>query len=142
MDPTNHERGYLLGRLLAVIERLQQGALGNVNASVIDRYFGAAAATPLMVFDRLEKASPHYVKKMRDSDEERERFTATYLDRLRSKIMFHLRDGYPSFLPVKEQALFMLGYHHQRHWIWLSKENREAWIASRGIDPDSVEVIL
>lgn len=142
MDPKNHQPGYLLGRLLAVIERLQQGALGDVNASVIDRYFAAATATPLVVFRRLEKAVPHYVKKMGDSDNEKERGSAHFLDRLRSNILFHLKEGYPPFLPIEQQGLFILGYHHQRHWIWLSKEKRDAWLADQQIDPTSIDVIL
>jgi len=140
MDPTNRQPGYLLGRLLAVIERLQQGALGDVNASVVDRYFSGASATPLVVFRRLEKAVPHYVKKM--GDDEKQRSSARYLDRLRSNIVFHLPDGYPSYLPIEQQGLFMLGYHHQRHWIWLKKEKQDEWIAKRNIDLDSVDVIL
>ncbi|HEX3944004.1 MAG TPA: type I-C CRISPR-associated protein Cas8c/Csd1 [Rhizomicrobium sp.] len=142
MDPTNHQRGYLLGRLLAVIERLQQGALGDVNASVIDRYFAGASATPAVVFKRLEKAAPHYVKKMRESDHEKDRNLAPFLDHLRSNIVFHLRDGYPRHLSIDEQGLFILGYHHQRHWLWLPQKKREEWITERGYDQSSVNVIL
>ncbi|MCX5685211.1 MAG: type I-C CRISPR-associated protein Cas8c/Csd1, partial [Planctomycetota bacterium] len=41
-------------------------------------------------------------------------------------------NGFPAFLPLEEQGLFVLGYHHQRHWLWLSKEAREEQQADRG----------
>lgn len=52
MDPNNNRSGYLLGRLMAVLERLQQVAQGDINATVIDRFFSAASATPRIVFTR------------------------------------------------------------------------------------------
>jgi len=46
MDPTNLSEGYTLGGLMAVLERIQQVAISNVNASVVDRFFSGASATP------------------------------------------------------------------------------------------------
>jgi CRISPR-associated protein Csd1 len=126
LDSENKDQGYLLGRLMAVIERLQQAALGDVNASVIDRYFAAASATPRAVFMRLQKNVPHYLKKMRD--DERNRGLAMLLDKEQSAIIWNFRPdtgGYPASLPLQQQSLFILGYHHERHWLWLSKEEKE-----------------
>src|ERR1022692_4140890 len=55
MDPNNESPGYLLGQLMAVLERIQQAALKDVNASVIDRYFSGASAAPRAVFVRLKR---------------------------------------------------------------------------------------
>ena len=41
---------YVLGRLFAVLEKVQQEAIGNVNASIKDRYFTSACASPASVF--------------------------------------------------------------------------------------------
>jgi len=46
VDESCKEPPYLLGRLFAVLERLQGTALGDVNASIRDRFFGSASATP------------------------------------------------------------------------------------------------
>jgi CRISPR-associated protein Csd1 len=126
LDPENKNQGYLLGRLMAVIERLQQAALGDVNASVVDRYFAAASATPRAAFMRLQKNVPHYLKKMRE--DERNRGLAKLLDQEQSAIIWNFRPeggGYPASLSLQDQSLFILGYHHERHWIWLSKDEKE-----------------
>ena len=46
-------RAYLLGRLFAVLERIQYQALGELNAGIADRYYGSASAVPFSVFPRL-----------------------------------------------------------------------------------------
>jgi CRISPR-associated protein Csd1 len=127
MDPTNDNRGYLLGRLMAVIERLQQLALNDVNASVVDRYFGAASATPRLVFSRLLKNSVHHEKKARDNS--KSKGYAIKLGRQKDEILSRISpegNGIPTHLNLEEQGLFLLGYHHQRHLLWQSKADREA----------------
>jgi CRISPR-associated protein Csd1 len=128
MDPNVTSQGYVLGRLLAVIERLQQEALGDVNASVIDRYFSGASASPKSVFVRLLKNARHHASKIKGQgtkyglalrlerivDETAERFDPKH-------------NGFPAFLDLEQQGLFILGYHQMRHWLWLSREDRDAW---------------
>ena len=53
LDPDNPSAAYQLGRLFAVLEAAQYAALGRVNASIADRYYGAASATPARVFGAL-----------------------------------------------------------------------------------------
>lgn len=126
LDPQNTSPGYLLGRLMAVLERLQQVALKDLNASVIDRYFGSASATPKAVFTRLLKNARHHARKA--FDDERTAGTARWLDKLIDEITASFdpgRNGFPAYLTLEEQGLFVLGYHQQRHWLWLSKEKRD-----------------
>lgn len=130
MDPTNTEPGYLLGRLMAVIERLQQAALGDVNASVVDRYFSAASATPRAVFTRLLRNARHHARKA--GDEPKTEGTARWLDRQIDEIAARFepaKNGFPAHLDLEQQGLFVLGYHQQRHFVWMSKEERETWAA-------------
>lgn len=139
MDPTNSEPGYLLGRLMAVLERLQQAALGDVNASVIDRFFGAASATPQAVFPRLLKNARHHARKALDDAKSKglARWLEGEIDDILAPLTVQiprqgmLHTGFPAHLALEQQALFVLGYHHERHWIWLSNEERERLTAER-----------
>jgi len=122
MDPTNNNPGYLLGRLMAVIERMQQAASPEVNTTVVDRFFCGASATPAVVFPRLLRNMRHHASKAKD--DKRGAGTAKWLEGQADAIVSGL-NGFPAFLPLEEQGLFVLGYHHQRHWLWMSKEARE-----------------
>lgn len=119
MDPNNKAQGYLLGRLMAVIERMQQIALGDVNASVVDRFFSGASATPSVVFPRLLKNLRHHARKAADNNKK-----VGWLERLADQIMSGL-SGFPPHLDLEQQGLFVLGYHHQRNALWTKKEDRE-----------------
>ncbi|MCF8025678.1 MAG: type I-C CRISPR-associated protein Cas8c/Csd1 [Desulfobacteraceae bacterium] len=121
MDPNNREPGYLLGRLLAVVERIQQEAMGDVNASVIDRYFSGASASPGSVFPRLLKNMRNHIRKAKDSDQKRG--TAFWLDKQADEIMSGITE-FPGFLPIEQQGLFILGYHHQRNDLWKKKSDK------------------
>lgn len=122
MDPTNNNPGYLLGRLMAVIERMQQAASPEVNTTVVDRFFCGASATPAVVFPRLLRNMRHHASKAKD--DKRGAGTAKWLEGQADAIVSGL-NGFPAFLPLEEQGLFVLGYHHQRHWLWMSKEARD-----------------
>jgi CRISPR-associated protein Csd1 len=126
MDPTNTNPGYLLGRLMAIIERLQQAALGDVSAGIVDRYFAAASATPRAVFTRLLKNARHHASKAKDDPQMSG--TAGWLERQIDEIASRFdpkHNGFPAYLDLVQQGLFVLGYHQQRHWLWMSKEERE-----------------
>lgn len=122
MDPNNTTPGYRLGRLLAVLERMQEIALRDVGASVVDRFFGSASATPGAVFPRLLKGFRHHARKAKDEKELAQR--AYYLERAADEILSDI-EGFPAYLSLEEQGLFVLGYHHQRHDLFLSREERE-----------------
>lgn len=50
LDLTNPHIGYRLGRLFAALERVQETANPGINATIRDRYYGAASATPVTLF--------------------------------------------------------------------------------------------
>jgi len=137
LNPTLESEGYSLGALMAVLERIQQLALGDVNASVIDRYFSAASAAPRSVFIRLLKNSRHHAKKAGDVDDVKQRGFARRLDRLidhfcsrfdvSRKRYPYQTTGIPAHLDLEQQGLFVIGYHQMRHWLWMPKEEREKW---------------
>src|SRR5690606_1097054 len=54
LDPDRREPAYRLGRLFAALEKTQLDALGEkLNATIRDRFYSAASATPRAVFPRL-----------------------------------------------------------------------------------------
>ncbi len=128
MDPESSSEGYTLGRLIAVLERLQQAALGNVNASLVDRYFSGASATPKSAFVRLLRNARHHVSKARDDPQNGG--MAFLLDRLIDDLAGRFkpeRNGFPAHLDLEQQGLFVLGYYQMRHWLWMNNEERGAW---------------
>jgi CRISPR-associated protein Csd1 len=118
LDPDNRNRGYLLGRLFALYEEIQRAALGGkVNATIKDKFYGSASATPRKVFAVLESGSANHLAKVRKSSAGRE----VNLQRRLREIMDLMepseepsKDPFPVSLSAQEQAWFGLGYHHQR----------------------------
>jgi len=104
LNENNPSAAYQLGRLFSLLEKVQRDALGSqINATIRDRYFGAASATPGAVFPLLLRLSRHHVSK------------ADYgstMDRKIQDVMNRL-DAFPAHLNIEEQGLFILGYYHQ-----------------------------
>jgi len=97
---------YHCGRLMAVYARLQRGALGDVGAGVVQRYYAAASATPALVLGRLARLSQFHLNKLEP------RLARWYENKLAS-IWTHLKDESPASLNLEEQSLFALGYYQQ-----------------------------
>jgi CRISPR-associated protein Csd1 len=142
MDPNNTQPGYLLGRLMALLERTQQFALGgDINASVVDRFFSAASATPRVVFIRLLKGFRHHVRKAKDDPHWAG--AAVLVERQVDRIVHDLGDrteNFPSSLALEEQGLFILGYHHQRHDLFLDAEERARRRREKSSEADAAGV--
>lgn len=118
LDENNTEPAYLLGRLFAVLERLQGAAQYDdqrraLNATIRDRYFGAASATPAAVFPRLLRLSVHHESKLRGRGDTKG--LAIWFDRLKVDIVSKLAARpLPPTLDLQSQGLFAIGYFHQR----------------------------
>lgn len=106
---------YLLGRLFAVLEKVQQEAIGDVNASIKDRYFTSACASPRSVFPTLLRLSQHHIAKAKYG----------YASDHRIQEILDLIDveqnPIPARLTLDEQGLFVLGYYHQRAHFYVKK---------------------
>jgi CRISPR-associated protein Csd1 len=87
----------------------------------VDRYFSSASATPAVAFPRLLKNLRHHASKAKD--DEKTRGIAGWLEGQVDDILSKLR-GFPASLDLEEQGLFVLGFHHQRHWLSLSRDER------------------
>ena len=102
----NHP-AYVLGRLFAVLERAQREAIGqNINATIKDRYFTSACATPASVFPTLLRLAHHWTAKAEYGGVS-DRKIQDLLDMLEA-------EPFPSRLTLDEQGIFVLGYYHQR----------------------------
>jgi len=107
------EVAYHLGRLLAALENIQKAAQPGINASIVDRFYGSASTTPAWVFGRLLNGAQNNLGKLRNS---RPGIYVASEKRLQ-EIMGHIQD-FPPVLKVEDQALFGLGYYHEKahHW--------------------------
>jgi len=109
LDRSNRDPAYLCGRLLAELEAIQKAAIPGAKATIIDRYFGTASSAPATVFGQLLRGSQSHLSKLR---KEKEGAYYSLQGRL-EEIMVGL-SSFPSTLSLKEQAIFSLGYYHQR----------------------------
>ena len=120
LDPDNKDPGYLLGRLFASLESAQRAALGkNVNATIRDRYFGAASATPANVFPILIRNAQNHLGKVR-KDKAGLAFT---LEKQIDGIVELLTPSFPKSLNIESQGRFAIGYYHQRGEIFKKHES-------------------
>jgi CRISPR-associated protein Csd1 len=103
----NTSPGYRLGRLFAALERTQERAQGNLNASIRERYYGAFSSTPVTVMPTLMKLKNHHLAKLTNRGE------AVNLEKLFAEVIDGLTDV-PARLSLPEQARFAVGYYHQR----------------------------
>ena len=111
LDPHSTHPGYLLGRLFAELESAQRGALGSeVNATIRDRYYGAASATPASVFPMLLRNVQHHLSNMRKKDKGG---LAYKIENEIASIIDGLGEKFPRSLRIEEQGRFAIGYYHQ-----------------------------
>lgn len=106
---------YRLGRLFAALEKVQQDAIPGANSTIKDRYFGAASATPGVVFPQLLRLAQHHIQKA-----EYGRSVDKYIEEIMDDIK-----QFPAHLTLNDQGLFALGYYHQRRDFYTKKENKE-----------------
>jgi CRISPR-associated protein Csd1 len=111
VDEADLPPAYIYGFLLSVFEQIQFEALGKVNASVVDKYYGTFSAAPGLIFARLFANAQNHLRKIRT--ENVGAFVA--LDRLLTSITNMLSsDPPPTHLSIHDQARFALGYYHQK----------------------------
>jgi CRISPR-associated protein Csd1 len=113
LDMEHPDVPYRLGRLFAVLERIQQQAMPGINATIRDRYYGAASTTPVAVFTTLLRLKNAHLKKLADGP-------CAYFERLIGEVVEPMTD-FPRQLTLPEQGRFALGYYHQRQAFFTRK---------------------
>lgn len=114
---------YQIGRLFAVLERIQTDALGReLNRTIRDGHMSAASATPGTVFPRLLRLTQHHYAKLpttRAEAAERRVWMKQTAESRVGEICDRIAK-FPPHLPLDEQGLFFIGYYHQRQAFFTS----------------------
>jgi len=108
-DTPGERTAYHCGRLFAELEDVQRQALPGINATISDRYFGAASSAPASVFGLLLSGARDHLGKLRKTREGAYIGAERRLEEVLSEI-----GTFPKTLPLREQALFSLGYYHHK----------------------------
>ncbi len=117
LDIERSDPAYRLGRLFAALEKTQKDALGDVGASIRDRFYSSASATPGSVFPRVLRTYQHHLAKLEGGRKvNREKLVQEILDPL---------SDFPAHLDLTEQGLFALGYYHQTRAFYTKKDVSE-----------------
>jgi len=124
--------GYLLGRLFAVYELAQVAALGRgVKATMRDKYFASASATPANVFPLVIAHGQNHLSKARKAAQSAG--WAYLIEQELNAIINQIEPAEPHSLPrslrLEDQAEFAIGYYHQRSAKLKSNKGEEISLA-------------
>lgn len=114
---------YVLGREFAVLEAIQEDANPGINATIKDRYFNSACATPASVFPILQKLKNSHIRKLETGKK-------IYYEKMLTELQGKIEVGnvessaLPRRLSLEEQGMFILGYYHQVQKRYEKKEEK------------------
>ncbi len=109
---------YNLGRLFSLLEAAQSAANPGINATIKDKYFNSASATPAIVFPVLLNLAQKHLKKL-------DAGLRTYYDKQITTLLSKLGESYPPRLSLPQQGSFQLGYYHQTQARFEKKEEKK-----------------
>ena len=108
---------YVLGRLFAVLEAIQDAANPGINTTIRDRYFNSACTTPGIVFPTLIKLAQKHLQKL-------EKGGQVYYNQQLTELIGRITQTYPARMTLPEQGAFEIGYYHQTQKRY-EKKNKE-----------------
>lgn len=120
LNELSDRKPYVLGRLFSLLEQAQESATPGVKATITDRYFDSACATPKLAFPTLLKLNRHHLAKDDKWGWKYERQIGELMGKLDAD-----DDPYPARLSLDEQGLFILGYYHQKQARYAKKSESE-----------------
>ena len=109
---------YTLGRLFSVLEAIQYAANPGINATVKDKYFNSASATPSHTFPVLMNLTQKHLKKLDGG-------LRVYYEKQLAEIIGILGEEFPARLSLPQQGAFQLGYYHQTAARYQKKEENK-----------------
>ena len=126
LNEDSNNTAYILGREFAVLEAIQEDANPGINATIKDKYFNSACATPAAIFPILFKLKNSHIKKMNNGAKE------IYYEKILGDLQGRLtvaegqKAACPRRLTLEEQGMFILGYYHQTQKRYEKKIKEEA----------------
>ena len=123
LDKTNTETAYLLGRLFALFEGMQSATIESLNASIRDRYYGAASSAPSSTFGQLMKLyGAHHSKLTKNKPG-----LAHHYDKKVEEIFAGLpAKKLPTHFNADDQSLFAIGYYHEKMDLYNINKEKNA----------------
>ena len=109
---------YVLGRLFSVLEELQEKANPGINATIKDKYFNSASATPAVIFPLLINLGQKHLRKLENGQK-------IYFNKQIGELTEKITQTYPKRFTLPEQGAFQLGYYHQTQYRFTKKEKEE-----------------
>lgn len=111
LDPENTEVGYVLGRLFALLERIQEESARptRLNSTIRERYYGSFSSSPIAVMPLLLKLKNHHLAKLNGG------LKHWFETKLAEVVDLLNPVNIQAHLPLDQQALFAVGYYHQRN---------------------------
>lgn len=117
LNPDSTSIPYNLGRLFSVLEAIQSAANPNINATIKDKYFNSASATPSRVFPALIDLAQKHLRKL-------DKGLAVSYDRQLTDLLGRLGQDFPDRMNLPQQGAFQLGYYHQKQARYQKKEEK------------------
>ena len=118
LNPDSANIPYTLGRLFSVLEAIQYSANPGINATIRDKYFNSASATPGRVFPTLINLAQKHLRKLDKG------WSISYSKQL-TELAGKLGETFPDRLSLPQQGAFQLGYYHQTQARYTKKEEAE-----------------
>lgn len=120
LDKNNMDTSYRLGRLLAVLQKLQEEANPGLNTTLMDRFYSSMSSTPASVLPTLLRLKNHHLSKIHTGRK-------IIFEQLLTEIFSGIdAGGLPKHMSLEQQGNFAIGYYHQREDLFKSKENKNA----------------
>lgn len=119
LDEQSNYTPYVLGRLFAVLEKIQTDATPGINTTIRDRYFNSACATPAAIFPLLINLSQHHQRKLAEG-------SRIYYDKMITELESRIQQTLPSRMNLQEQGTFHLGYYHQKQALYTKKNKGDS----------------
>ncbi len=120
LNETSTNVAYTLGRMFSVYEQIQQTANPDINATIKDKYFNAASATPATVFPLLGNLAAKHLRVLaRDK-----KGAAVNLEKKLQALSVVVGEEYPTRLNLPQQGSFQLGYYFENQARYQKKEEK------------------
>ena len=119
-------KAYLLGRLIAVVEKMQKDSSGReIRKTIADHYFEAMIQRPMEMVYRLKKYASVYSGRMKAGGNIG---SAVYYDNILNEIMEGFGEELPDAMSKKDAGMASIGYYQQRGELYKKKETDQASI--------------